>query len=84
MAGLAPQQRSQALGLHFSAQFLGVATGGAIGGLALSGAGAGAVPVVGGLVALASLVSVRQTVPRAVEGSDNPSDRISVTNATKV
>jgi predicted MFS family arabinose efflux permease len=63
LAGLAPQQRSQALGLHFSAQFLGVAIGGALGGLALSAVSAGAVPVVGGLVALATLVSVRQTMP---------------------
>lgn len=63
LAGLAPQQRSQVLGLHFSAQFLGVAIGGALGGLALSAVSAGAVPVVGGLVALATLVSVRRTVP---------------------
>ncbi|MFI6053209.1 MFS transporter [Streptomyces violascens] len=65
LAGLAPQQRSQALGLHFSAQFLGVAIGGAVGGLALSVAGAGAVPVVGGVIALATILSVRQVVPGA-------------------
>ncbi|MDH6131365.1 putative MFS family arabinose efflux permease [Kitasatospora sp. MAA4] len=63
LAGLAPAQRAQALGLHFSAQFLGVAVGGALGGLALSGIGAGAVPVVGGVIALLSILSIRQVVP---------------------
>ncbi|MFE3186705.1 hypothetical protein ACFXKR_38525 [Streptomyces violascens] len=71
IAGLAPQQRSQALGLHFSAQFLGVAIGGAVGGLALSAAGAGALPVVGGVIALATVLSVRQVVPD-VRGAASP------------
>ncbi|MBD0695319.1 MFS transporter [Streptomyces sp. CBMA123] len=65
LAGLAAAQRAQALGLHFSAQFLGVAVGGALGGLALSGVGPAAVPVVGGAVALATLLSVRQVTPEA-------------------
>ena len=60
---LAPTQRSQVLGLHFAAQFLGVAVGGAIGGLSLSLAGATAVPVVGATVALITLLSVRRTTP---------------------
>lgn len=63
IAGHAPQQRSQALGLHFSAQFLGVAVGGALGGVALSAGGPVAVPVVSAIIALVSLVSVRLTVP---------------------
>lgn len=67
IAGHAPDQRSQALGLHFSAQFLGVAVGGVVGGLALSGAGPVAVPVVSAIVAAATLFSIRLTVtPSAV------------------
>jgi predicted MFS family arabinose efflux permease len=62
LAGLAPQQRSQALGLHFSSQYLGVAVGGALGGVALSTAGAVAVPAVGAAVALLTTLSVRQTM----------------------
>ncbi|MGW1746470.1 hypothetical protein ACWCRD_12765 [Streptomyces sp. NPDC002092] len=63
LAGLAPEQRSQALGLHFSAQFPGVAVAGALGGLTLSTAGAAGVPAVAGAIALAALVSVRQVLP---------------------
>ncbi|MFF4820617.1 MFS transporter [Kitasatospora sp. NPDC001309] len=63
LAGLAPDQRAQALGLHFSAQFLGVALGGGLGGLALSGVGPAAVPVVGGAVALLGLLSIRRVTP---------------------
>ncbi|MFB8176285.1 MFS transporter [Streptomyces sp. NPDC055966] len=65
LAGLAPEQRSQALGLHFSAQFLGVAVAGALGGVTLSTIGAAGVPAVAGAIALAALVSVRQVVPGA-------------------
>lgn len=65
LAGLAPQQRSQALGLHFSAQFLGVAVAGALGGVTLSTAAAAGVPAVAGAIALATLVSVRQVQPTA-------------------
>ncbi|MET8565359.1 hypothetical protein ABZV75_34165 [Streptomyces flaveolus] len=65
LAGLAPQQRSQALGLHFSAQFLGVAVAGALGGVTLSTAGAAGVPAVAGVIAVATLVSVRQVLPAA-------------------
>ena len=63
LAGLAPEQRSQALGLHFSAQFLGVAVAGALGGVTLSTAGAVGVPAVAGVIALTTLVSVRQVAP---------------------
>ncbi|MFH8224847.1 MFS transporter [Streptomyces sp. NPDC018057] len=63
LAGLAPQQRSQALGLHFSAQFLGVAVAGALGGVTLSMVGVSGVPAVAGVIALATLVSVRKVVP---------------------
>ncbi|GGX34763.1 MFS transporter [Streptomyces noursei] len=65
LAGLAPEQRSQALGLHFSAQFLGVAVAGALGGVTLSTAGPAAVPAVAAAIALAALVTVRQVVPVA-------------------
>ena len=74
LAGLAPAQRAQALGLHFSAQYLGVAVGGALGGLALSGVGPAAVPALGGAVALAGLLSVRQVTPAAA-GADEPAAR---------
>ncbi|GAB2723931.1 MFS transporter [Kitasatospora kifunensis] len=68
LAGLAPTQRAQVLGLHFSAQYLGVAVGGALGGLALSGVGPTAVPLVGGAIALACVLSIRQVTPAAVVG----------------
>ncbi|MQY28023.1 MFS transporter [Nocardia aurantia] len=63
IAALAPRQRSQALGLHFSMQFLGVAVGGALGGLALSIGGVVAVPAISAVIAFVSLLSVRLTVP---------------------
>ncbi|MEV4927262.1 MFS transporter [Streptomyces roseoverticillatus] len=63
LAALAPQQRSQALGLHFSAQFLGVAVAGALGGATLSTAGATSVPAVAGAISLATLLTVRQVPP---------------------
>ncbi|QMU71362.1 hypothetical protein [Streptacidiphilus sp. P02-A3a] len=50
------------MGPRFSAQFLGVAVGG---GLALSGVGPAAVPLVGGAVAPAAALSVRQVTPVA-------------------
>ncbi|MFI9363377.1 MFS transporter [Kitasatospora sp. NPDC053057] len=65
LAGLAPTQRAQALGLHFSAQFLGVAVGGALGGLALSGVGPTAVPIVGAAIALLTLLTIRHVTPTA-------------------
>ncbi|WP_433438176.1 MFS transporter [Nonomuraea sp. CA-141351] len=70
IAALAPSQRSQALGLHFSVQFLGVAVGGAIGGLALSTGGPVAVPALSALIACVSLLSVRQTVPETAGSPD--------------
>jgi predicted MFS family arabinose efflux permease len=70
LAGLAPNQRPQALGLHFSSQFLGVAVGGALGGVALSAAGAVSIPVIGAVIALLTILSVRQTTPEQV--SDGP------------
>jgi predicted MFS family arabinose efflux permease len=69
LAGLAPQQRSQALGLHFSAQFLGVAVAGALGGITLATTGAAGVPAVAGVIALASLVSVRQVLPTSASSA---------------
>ncbi|MFF7098014.1 MFS transporter [Streptomyces rubradiris] len=70
IAALAPAQRSQALGLHFSVQFLGVAVGGAVGGLALSTGGPVAVPALSALIACASLLSVRRTVPETADSPD--------------
>ena len=79
---LAPTQRSQVLGLHFAAQFLGVAVGGAIGGLSLSLAGATAVPVVGATVALVTLLSVRRTPPASAgTGGQDPAERLRTTLA---
>ncbi|MER6812082.1 MFS transporter [Spirillospora sp. NPDC000708] len=63
IAALAPSQRSLALGLHFSVQFLGVAIGGAVGGLALSTGGPVAVPALSALIACVALLSVQRTVP---------------------
>lgn len=70
VAALVPSQRPQALGLHFSVQFLGVAVGGAIGGLALSMGGPVAVPALSALVACVSLLSVRRTVPETAGSPD--------------
>ncbi|OIK04055.1 MFS transporter [Streptomyces monashensis] len=70
LAGLAPEQRPQALGLHFSAQFLGVAVAGALGGVTLSTIGAAGVPAVAGAIALAALMSVRQVMPEAGAARD--------------
>ncbi|MCZ0210272.1 MFS transporter, partial [Streptomyces sp. UMAF16] len=70
IAALAPAQRSQALGLHFSVQFLGVAVGGAVGGLALSTGGPVAVPALSALIACVSLLSVRRTVPETADSPD--------------
>ncbi|MFI9780742.1 hypothetical protein ACIHCV_39785, partial [Streptomyces sp. NPDC051956] len=70
IAALAPSQRSQALGLHFSVQFLGVAVGGAVGGLALSTGGPVAVPALSALIACVSLLSVRRTVPETAGSPD--------------
>ncbi|GHE00899.1 MFS transporter [Streptomyces alanosinicus] len=67
IAALAPAQRSLALGVHFSVQFLGVAVGGAVGGLALSTGGPVAVPTLSALIACVSLLSVRRTVPEPAE-----------------
>lgn len=79
---LAPTQRSQVLGLHFAAQFLGVAVGGAIGGLSLSLAGATAVPIVGATVALLTLLSVRRTTPVLTDtGEPDPAGRLRTTLA---
>ncbi|GAA1933691.1 MFS transporter [Kitasatospora viridis] len=69
LAALAPQQRTQALGLHFSAQYLGVAIGGAAGGLALSLGGPAAVPALAGVVALATILTVRQVSPGPTAGA---------------
>ncbi|MFI0774500.1 MFS transporter [Streptomyces sp. NPDC021212] len=70
IAALAPSQRPQALGVHFSVQFLGVAVGGAGGGLALSVGGPVAVPVLSALIACVSLPSVRRTVPETADSPD--------------
>ena len=59
MARLAPDHRPQALGLHYSAQYVGIALGGALGGLALDLSGPAAVAVVGAVVAALSLTSAR-------------------------
>lgn len=67
IAALAPAQRSLALGVHFSVQFLGVAVGGAVGGLALSTGGPVVVPALSALIACVSLLSVRRTVPEPAE-----------------
>ncbi|TKA02922.1 MFS transporter [Actinacidiphila oryziradicis] len=69
LARHAPQQRPQAIGLHFSAQFLGVAIGGALGGAVLSGFGPIAVPVVGAAIAALTVLSVRQTAPSPAAGA---------------
>jgi predicted MFS family arabinose efflux permease len=63
IASLAPDHRSQALGLHFSSQYLGVTVGGALGGLALSGLGPTAVPVLGSVVAALTITTVRHVLP---------------------
>ncbi|UIX29891.1 MFS transporter [Streptomyces sp. GQFP] len=70
IAALAPSQRSQALGLHFSVQFLGVAVGGAVGGLALSTGGPVAIPALSALIACVSLLSVRHTVSETAGSPD--------------
>ncbi|MCX4094149.1 MFS transporter [Nocardia sp. alder85J] len=70
IAALAPRQRSQALGLHFSMQYLGVAVGGALGGLALSIGGVIAVPAISAVIAFVSLFSIRLTVPAPVGAPD--------------
>ncbi|MGW3121638.1 hypothetical protein ACWDBW_31555 [Streptomyces sp. NPDC001107] len=67
IAALAPGQRSLALGVHFSVQFLGVAVGGAVGGVALSAGGPVVVPALSALIACVSLLSVRRTVPEPAE-----------------
>ncbi|MEV0408179.1 MFS transporter [Actinoallomurus sp. NPDC050550] len=67
---LAPDQRSLALGLHFSAQFLGVATAGAVGGIALATSGPIAVPIVGGAIAIAAIATVEHLPTRPPQGQD--------------
>jgi predicted MFS family arabinose efflux permease len=67
IAAHAPLHRSQALGVHFSVQFLGVSVGGALGGLALSLGGPMTVPLVSALIAAASLLSIRLTTPTLVD-----------------
>ncbi|MBS2546672.1 MFS transporter [Catenulispora sp. NL8] len=57
---LAPGQRSTALSLHFSAQFLGVATAGALGGLTLTTFSATGIPVVAVAIALLAQPTVRK------------------------
>lgn len=71
VATLAPDQRSLALGLHFSAQYLGVAAAGAVGGLALGVFGPLAVPIAAGVIAIATIVTVRHiaTPVRQSKGS---------------
>jgi len=66
----APQQRAVALGMHFSAQFLGVAVGGAVGGVALSVGGPMLVPIVSVLVAFAAIASVRAVVPIGFDATE--------------
>jgi predicted MFS family arabinose efflux permease len=61
LATLAPHQRPLALGLHFSAQFLGVATAGAVGGLTLGLSRPLAVPTVAGIIAIATITTIRHT-----------------------
>ncbi|GAA2223047.1 MFS transporter [Streptomyces amakusaensis] len=52
---LAGPSATQALALNTSSTYLGVSLGGALGGLTLSGAGAGLLPVVAGLLGLGAL-----------------------------
>ncbi|GAB3977050.1 MFS transporter [Actinoallomurus acanthiterrae] len=72
LATLAPDQRSLALGLHFSAQFLGVATAGAVGGLALGFSGPLAVPLVAGAFAIATILTVKHTPTPTPQRQDRP------------
>ncbi|MCO6000095.1 MFS transporter [Actinoallomurus rhizosphaericola] len=75
LATLAPDQRSLALGLQFSTQFLGVATAGAVGGLTLGLSGPVAVPTVAGIIAIATIVTIQHTpsltLTKEPEGQDH-------------
>ncbi|MTD56043.1 MFS transporter [Amycolatopsis pithecellobii] len=64
---LAPTQRSAALSLHFSAQFLGVAAAGALGGLTLAATSATGTVVTAAVIALLAQVGVRRLPSRAAE-----------------
>ncbi|WP_194923998.1 MFS transporter [Catenulispora pinisilvae] len=57
---LAPGQRSTALSLHFSAQFLGVAAAGALGGLTLTAFSATGIPLAAVVIALLAQPTIKR------------------------
>ncbi|HET6499913.1 MAG TPA: MFS transporter, partial [Amycolatopsis sp.] len=62
---LAPEHRSAALGLHFSAQFLGVAAAGALGGLTLATTSVTGMVGTAAVIALLTELTVRRLPSRA-------------------
>lgn len=74
---LAPEHRSTALSLHFSAQFLGVAGAGALGGLVITTAGTVGVPLTATLVALLALTTLHE-LPAPAQPSKDTGSRTSL------
>nr|WP_228562251.1 MFS transporter [Catenulispora rubra] len=62
---LAPGQRSTALSVHFSAQFLGVAAAGALGGITLTTFSPASVPLAAAVIALLAQLTIKWTPNRS-------------------